>query len=462
MSGKYEELVSNITRLVGGKENVAGFEHCVTRLRFDLKDKGLADSEAIGKIGGISGIRWLNNQLQVIVGPDVGEVYDAICERDGYRKAKAIEENLDQPAEEKPKKKGFSWFLEEVSGAVFPAVTVIIATSFISLFVTILEMCGVSSESGTIQLLSLVADCGLYFLPVFVGASAARKFGGNTMLGMLLGAMMLSPTFTSMVSAGESLSIYGLPVTMVDYSSNFLPVLLAVAVMVPVEKFFKKIIPTAVKGILVPFLTMMVMIPLTFCLLGPIASIIGGYLSEGLIWLTETFGFVGIAIITAVCPLFIICGMHMTLVVYAVTLFVTQGYETTVFVAGIICTCVECGIMLAVMLRSKNTELKSTAGAALVCAFGSGTTEPALFGVTLRSKWSIAAMIIGGFAGGCVAGIGHAAAYTACYSAIWNLVAFIPGGVANVVWMVCACIVGFVVGFAFMFATFKEGDFANE
>ncbi len=459
MDAKYNQLVDNLTDLVGGKDNVSYFGHCVTRLRLDIKDKSLVQEDKIKEIPGVSGIRWVNNQMQIIIGPAVDDVYDAIRQKDGYEATEQIQENLDEPpAEGEKKKSGFSvsWLLEEISGAVFPVVTILIAASFVSLVVTILELFGLSEESNTVRVLSFVSNAGMYFLPIFVGYSAAKKFGGNVFIGMLLGAMMVEPNYVAAVEAEESLSIYGIPVTLVDYSSNFFPILLAVAVMVPVEKFFRRFIPDALKTVLVPFLTVMVMIPLTYCLIGPIASVIGGYLSSAMIWLYDTFGFLGIGIITAFSSFLVITGMHLTLVVYGITIFTTLGYEPTIFVAGIIATCVQCGICLAVMIKTKDTELKATSGAALVCAAASGTTEPALFGVTLGSTTTILATILGGFVGGCVAGLGGCAAYTLTYSAIWNIVSFVPGGVSNVVWMVIACIIGFAVSLVFTLMLFKD------
>jgi len=457
MANKYEDLVSNITQLVGGKENVMNFAHCITRLRFDVKDKGLVDTKAIESKAGVTGTRWMNHQLQIIIGPEVATVYDEICKHDGYEKNAAVAENLDAPKG----KKSLGWVMEQLSGCVFPIVTVLFANSFVTLLVTVLGMCGVSAETGTIKLLNSVASCGLYFIPVFVGYTAAKKFGGNVMLGMLIGAMMISPTYLGMVTDGTALDFVGIPVAMVNYSSNFLPTLLAVAVMVPIEKFFKKVLPGVIEGVFTPFLTLLIMIPLTFCVVGPVASTVGSWLANGMIWLYDNFGFLAGGIFVAVVPFFIMFGFHIPLVLNALALFAAQGYDTTVFVAGILCSLVQCGITLAVMLKTKNESLKSTAGGALVCAFAGGTTEPALFGVTLRSKFTLAAMVIAGFAGGCVAGLGHVAAYTITHSSIWSLVAFVPGGIPNLIWMIVACIVSFGTAFAITFFAFNEKEFAN-
>ena len=460
MANKYDALVNSITELIGGKNNVSNFAHCITRLRFDIKDKGAVNTQAIESTPGVTGIRWMNNQLQIIIGPDVANVYDQICKKDGYEKAASVSENLDSGDAgcSVKQKKGAAWLIEQISGCVYPLIIVLFATSFVSLLVTLLGLLGVDAASGTMQMLTLVASCGTYFMPVFVGYTAAKKFGGNVLLGMLMGAMLISPTFVEMVTAGESLTFLGIPVTMVNYSGGFLPTMLTVAVMVPVEKFFKKVLPDFVEGVLTPFLTLLVMVPLSFCLIAPSASIAGNYLCDGMIWLFDNLGFLAGGVLAATAPFFVMFGIHLPLVMYAMALYTTQGYDMTIFVSGILGAVVQCGILLAVIIRAKNKDLKSTAAGSLVCAFAGGITEPALYGITLRSKRTIAAMVIGGFAGGCITGLGHVAAYALCSSSIWYLVAFIPGGTANLLWMIAGCLVCLIVSFAVTFFTYNEKE----
>lgn len=455
----YDELSGKLIELIGGKENVSYFTHCTTRLRFNLKDQGLAKTDAINQLSGVSGTSWASDQLQVIIGADVDLVYDAVCHAGGFNKNEKINENLDEP---KQKKFSFNSVLEAISGAVLPIIPIIIATSFVNILATLLQKAGMSGDNGTIQMLTLVGATGMYFLPIFIGATAAKKFNTSMVLGMLIGAVMINPTYLTAVNEGTSLSLFGLPVAMVNYTSNFLPTLVAVAVMAPIEKYLRNHIPAAIKSIAVPFLTLLIMLPLTFCLIGPAASLLGTYFSKGVVWLYETFGFLGVGLLTAALPFLIISGMHMTLVVYAITLFTTLGYEPTVFVAGIIITACQAGICLMVSYKTRNAELKATSFAAFLTAVIGGTTEPALFGVTIRSKKTIYATIIGGFLGGCVAGLGHAAAYSTIYSSFWDLVAFIPGGTANLLWEIGGCLVAFISAMIFLYLTFKEEDFTYD
>ncbi|WP_296878070.1 PTS transporter subunit EIIC [Thomasclavelia sp.] len=436
----YEDVSQQIIKLVGGKENITYFTHCVTRLRFNVKDVDLIDVTAIEQISEVSGTQWFGDQFQIIVGAKVDDIYAMICKLGDFEKKETINENLDQK-----KNIGINAVIEYISGAVAPVLPILIGTSFVKIVVLLMELFNWHVDSGTYQVLTFAGDAGFYFLPVFVGGYAAKKLNCSIPLGLLLGAILIHPTLIEAVNNNTPLNIYGLPITLVNYSSGFLPVVIGVYIMSKIEKLIRKITPEFIQAIVVPFITIMLMLPIMLCIIGPLGTVLGKYLGNAIVWLYESFGFIGVALMGAFAPLIVVSGMHMTLVVYAITLFGELGYEPLVFVTGIIATLCQSAACLGVFIKTKNASIKSNALASFLSAGIGGVSEPALFGITIRYKTPLYAAFVGGGVGGAIAGLTHAVAYGLLSSSIWNIVAFLPGGMANFIWMLVACIVGFIV-----------------
>ena len=243
---KYEEIIKELLNLVGGKDNVSFFTHCVTRLRFNVKDRGLVKEDEINKLNGVLGCQWSGEQFQVIIGQAVEDVYHKICETTGLEENRVEKDKLS---------KGFSIgaIFDTIAACLSPVIPVLVGTGMLKVVILLLQMSGlISMESSTYTVLSFVADAGFYFLPVFVGASSAKKFGGNIMLGMFIGAILIHPTFISLVAEDTSLSIFGLPIYEASYSSTVFPVIISVFVMSYIEKLIVKYSPETVRSITEP------------------------------------------------------------------------------------------------------------------------------------------------------------------------------------------------------------------
>ncbi len=449
MKKNYEDISQQIVECIGGKDNVTFFTHCVTRLRFNVKDIDLINEEKVKKIKGVSGCIWFGEQFQIVVGSKVDDIYSKICQMYGFQEEKKL-------IEVTKKKWSINAVIEYISGSVAPILPILIGTSFVKIVVLLMDTFEWGVNSGTYQVLTFVGDTGFYYLPVFVGGFAAKKLNTSVPLGLLLGAILIHPSLIDAVNNSTSLNVYGIPLTLVNYSSSFFPILMSVYVMSKIENIIRRFSPESLKAILVPFLTIMIMLPILLCILGPIGTIMGTYLGNALIWIYEKLGFVGVAILGALSPLIVASGMHMTLVVYAITLFGEYGYEPLVFVTGIIVSLCQGAACLGVSIKSKDKEIKQNAFASFLTASIAGITEPALFGITLRYKKPLYAAMIGGAIGGAVAGIGAVKAYGLISSSVWNIVAFLPGGISNFVWMLIACIVGFVVSFVCTLYLYKD------
>lgn len=453
---RYEDLANSVIELVGGKDNVTFFTHCVTRLRFNVKDKSVVKKDEIADIEGVMGCQWSGDQLQIIIGQAVGDAYKLICDKTGLAKQETIDEDLD--GSKGKKKFSIGTVFDAIAGCITPLIPCLIGAGFIKIIALVVEMTGlVSATSPTYAVLSFVGDAGFYFLPVFVGATAAKKFGANMSLGMLVGAMFIHPNFVAAITEGTALNIVGIPIYSASYTSTIFPALLTVWVMAPIEKFFAKISPDAVRSITEPLLTLLVMIPLALCVLGPIGSFLGTYISEAIIWLYNTTGFFGVAIFAGLCPLLVMTGMHSSLMPYMLNSFATIGWEPIVLTGMIISNLDQAAASAAVAVKSKKTNIKSLASGCAITAFLGGVTEPAMYGVNLKYKTPLYASMIGSFVGACVAGIGKAVAYAITGSAgIFAFPIYIPGGVANVVWMAAGVVIGMIVTFVLTLFMYKD------
>lgn len=451
---RYEALANRVLDLIGGKENISFFTHCVTRLRFNVKDKGIVKLEEIEKIEGVLGCQWSGEQLQIIIGQAVGDAYNLICEKTGLAQQDAVQENLDGGK----KKFNITAVFDAIAGCITPLIPCLIGAGFIKIIALLVEMAGlVSVDSPTYLVLSFVGDAGFYFLPVFVGATAAKKFGANMSLGMLIGAMFIHPNFIAAVTAGSPLDIVGLPIYATSYTSTIFPTLITVWVMAPIEKFFAKISPDAVRSITEPLLTLLVMIPLALCVLGPIGAFLGTYISEAIIWLYNSTGFLGVAVFAGLCPLLVMTGMHSSLMPYLMNSLATLGWEPIVLTGMVISNLGQAAASAGVAVKSKKVNIKSMAGGCAITAFLGGVTEPAMYGVNLKYKTPLYASMIGSFVGGCVAGFGKAVAYAITGSAgIFGLPVYMPGGVSNVIWMVAGIVVGMITTFVLTLIMYKD------
>ncbi|MFV0479035.1 MAG: PTS transporter subunit EIIC [Anaerorhabdus sp.] len=450
---RFEDLTNNLIDLIGGKENISFFTHCVTRLRFNLKDKGLAKIEEIEKISGVVGCQWSGEQLQVIIGQAVGDAYDLICKKTGLEKEEAIKENLDG----EKKKFSIGAVVDGFAGCVTPLIPMMIGAGLIKVIVLLGTQLGLLSvESSTYLVLSLVGDAGFYFFPVYVGATAARKFGANMGLGMLVGAMLIHPSFIEAVAAGTPLSIFGLPIYAATYANGIFSTILAVFVMSYIEKFVAKHSPDAIRSITVPLITLLIIVPLTFCLLGPIGSFLGIYLAQAINWLYNTVGFFGVAVLSALYPLIVMTGMHTAFSPYLLASFATIGYDPIICPANFISNFNQGAACIAVALKSKDVNLKSVASSSAVTALVGGVTEPAMFGVNLKLKTPLYASMIGSFCGAAFIGLFNVYIYSFPGSGgLFGLPAFIGPTSKNIIYMLIGSLIGIVVTFIMTLILYK-------
>lgn len=460
----YSEMAKIIVENVGGVDNIIECYHCMSRLRLRLKDVGKVSLPEIKELGFTNTV--INgNQLQVIAGKEVYDLYDAVAAVVGNKASQGEVSDAGEVKHEKmTPKKAFFAFFGGIAGCIQPYIPVMIGAGVIKGIYLILAELGVlGSETYTYQILSAVCDAPFHFFPVFVGFNCAKQFGGNPYLGGFLGAILIHPSFTALINSGAALTFLGLPVRSVSYPSTVLPAFVAVYVMCIVEKFVVKHSPKSIRVIMEPFVTTLIMVPLTLWILAPIGDYCGiglNYIVKAIYTATGPFA---PAILAAANPFFVITGTHMAVAPLAINTLMTTGSESVLMPGGIIHNFNEGALSLAIGFKSKNSATKSTAFSSAFTALVGGISEPSLFGFFARYKSAMIALLAGQFVSGLYCGLTHTAIYTfGGGPAFLQFIAFMGGGTANLVNAVVAAILGMIVTFVIVFILYKDEAPASE
>lgn len=446
---KYKDLASDILKKVGGEENVSSVTHCATRLRFNLKDDQKADTEALKNTKGIVGVVNKGGQYQVVVGNEVNEVYRELVEVGNLGD---IDTNGNEPETESDKGV-ISKVLDTIAGTFSPIIPVLAGAGMLKALLAIIDVFGwATPESQTYQFLEFMGDAGFYFLPVVLAASAAKKFRVNQYIAMVIGAILLHPTYVSMMEAaketGEGLSFIGIPVSLVTYSSSVIPILLAIWFMSYVEPFVNKIVPKATRIILAPVLIILIVSSVTFIAIGPLGNFLGLGLGALVTFLNTHVSWLVPTIVGAFTPILVMAGMHYGLIPIGISMLASDGYDTVAGPGMMLSNIAQGGAAFAVALRARNKELKSLAATSGFTAV-LGITEPALYGINLRYRRPLIAAMIGGAVGGLFIGIFGVGRYAQVPPGLLALPAYVgPDGFSILIYAIIGIIISFIVSFA--------------
>lgn len=441
-------IAEQVLTAVGGKENIISLQHCMTRLRFTLRDEKLPDQETIKRIPGVLGVIVSGGQFQVVIGQNVPKVYVVLCEMTGVAEQPAVET---EPGETKSRitwKKIGANVMNYVAGSMTPLIPVIVAAALFRSVQVLIgpEMLGIIEAEGDLYLFfDIMYNAFFYFLPIYLGYTAAQKLGATPALGMFTACMLLVPDFTALIESGASFHVYGIPAPVNNYGQSILPILLSAWVMSYVEKFFRKIIPETFSTLFAPFFTMAVMAPVTFCALAPMGFVIGDYLGNALVVFGDFGGFAAVAVVAAVYEYLVMAGMHGFIILFAITIMLQNGSEGFILPAAACATWSVFGMAAGAVLRLRNRKEKSLAVGALVSGMVGGVVEPALYGVGVKYRRPFAAMSVGGLAGGLYAGLTQVGVYVAASSNVLVVLGYVGGGTQNIINGLVSCLVSFVV-----------------
>lgn len=436
MSKNYAALASAVVSALGGVDNIVAVTHCMTRLRFVLKDASRVDNPALKATSGVMGVVNNDNQCQVIIGNMVSHAYREVLAR------------LPQDAQGAPQevKTGFSLkrlgagILDALIGTMSPLIPAIIGGSMVKLLAMVLSMSGmVEVTSPSYIILNAIGDGAFFFLPLMVAASAAVKFKTNMSLAIAIAGVLVHPSFIELMARaaqGEQVSFGFIPVTAVKYTYTVIPALVMTWCLSYIERWVDRITPAVTKNFLKPMLIVLIAAPLAILLIGPIGIWIGTAIS-GLVYTVHDYlGWLSVAIMGALWPLLVMTGMHRVFTPTIIQTIAETGKEGMVMPSEIGANLSLGGSSLAVAWRTKNPELRQTALAAAASAIMAGISEPALYGVALRLKRPLIASLISGFICGAVAGMAGLASHSMAAPGLFTSVQFFdPANPMSIAWV---------------------------
>lgn len=384
---KYEELVNFIIKNIGGKENVISLTHCVTRLRFQLKDESKANDEVLKANDGIITVMHTAGQYQIVIGNHVGDVYETILPKLGLS-GEVVETKNKTSIKDK--------FVGLVSSIFMPAIGMLCACGMIKGLNTILSFAGIySSTSGLYTLIDAIGDSIFYFFPVIIGYTSAKKFKLTPFVGMVIGLALCYPTIN-----GADLSIVGIQMN-VSYTSTVLPVILTVAVAAPMERLLNKYIPDVVKSFLTPMIVILLSTILGYMIIGPVANTVAGWLSDGVLSLYSISPVLAGIVFGGLWQVFVVFGVHITFIVLAI-MNLAAGHPDPILSLQAFVAFSQTAVVLAIFLKTKQKKLKSICFPAIISGVF-GVTEPAIYGITLQRLPMFVISCIGGSLSGAYA-----------------------------------------------------------
>ncbi|AJQ25429.1 sucrose-specific PTS transporter subunit IIBC [Pelosinus fermentans] len=408
----YAKIAQEVVEAVGGKENIVAAAHCATRLRLVLKDEGNVNQGKLDNMDAVKGTFSTGGQYQVILGPGiVNQVYKAFTAITGIMEM-STKDVKDAGAKNLNLFQQFVKMLSDIFVPIIPAIVaggllmglnnIFTAPSLVIAGKSLVEAYPQAKDLAA--MINTFANAAFVFLPILIGFSAAKRFGGNPFLGATLGMIMVHPDLLNGWNYGSSLAkgeipawnILGFSIEKVGYQGTVLPVLAASFILAKIEQSLRKIMPSALDNLLTPLLTVFITGILTFTVVGPITRSVGNLLTEVLVWLYTTGGFIGGGIFGLLYAPIVITGMHHSFIAVETQLLanITKTGGTFIFPIAAMSNVAQGAATLAVFFVTQNSKMKSIASAAGISAV-LGITEPAMFGVNLKLKYPFIAAITG-------------------------------------------------------------------
>lgn len=410
--GKYHDLAEKIIANVGGKENINSVTHCITRLRFKLKDEGKANEDVLKNMDGVVTIMKSGGQFQVVIGNHVPLVYADVLEVAGIT-GEATEEDAE-------KGNIFNRLIDLISGCFQPFLGALTACGMLKGFNALfLYLKLYEAGSGTDLFLTAAGDCIFYFMPVAIGLTAARKFKVADFTGIAIGMAMVYPTIqASALGTGKPImtlfantilespvfiKVFGLPIIANNYTSSVVPVILVIWFASIIQKLAKRIIPEMVQTFLVPMFTILISVFFGFLIIGPIITFLTNILGSGFTALYEFSPILMSVTVGFFWQVLVIFGLHWSLIPLAMINLSTLGFDT-ILAASFSASFAQTAVVLAMFFKLKDKKLKELAIPAVISGIF-GVTEPAIYGLTLPKKKPFVISMIGAAIGGLITGL---------------------------------------------------------
>jgi PTS system beta-glucosides-specific IIC component len=416
----YDELAKQIVTLVGGVDNINDLTHCVTRLRFKLKDNGKADQKALKGLNGVLSVVLGNGQFQVVVGNAVEDIYNTILQHYQIKTEKGTD------ASEEKSGNVFTRALNMMAVIVNPIVIALAGAGMIkALLVILTTTLGVLDNTGsTYMILSAAGNSVFYFLPLLLAFSSAKAFNCNPYISVAIVGALMEPNFTGLMkNAGDVSSFMGIPVVLMKYSGTLVPAIVAVLVYSKLEKLLKKFIPKSIELFALSFAALIIMVPLSVIVIGPIGVYLANGIGDFVNLMSAQNGLVTGLVIGGGWTLLVMIGIHWGVAPIMINNISTYGYD---FIRPMVAAATfgSAGAAFGVFLKAKKKETKAFALSAVIPALLGGVTEPIVYGISLKYKKPFIAQIIGGAIAGGFMGAMHTKAFVYVFPALTTLPAF--------------------------------------
>lgn len=463
---KYDGLARIIVQNVGGSSNVISLTHCVTRLRFKLRDENKANTELLEHTDGIVKVMKSGGQYQVVIGNHVPDVYEAVCSVGKFQGASDEEEKSDMSIG--------AAIMDALSGIFQPILGVLSAVGILKGVLALLVFFELMDDTGsTYGLLYSIADGFFYFLPIILAYTASEKFKGNKFIGMAIGASLCYPSmvglatgdaigtlFTGTIFESSYFSTFlGIPVILPasGYPSSVVPIIAAVFFSVKIERLWKKILPDALKTFFVPLLTLVIIVPLTYLAIGPIVTVLSSLISAGYTTLYKTSGILAGLVLGAFWQVLVIFGLHWALIPIAFMELGLNG-SSTIITPSFAASFAQSAVVLAIILKTKDKKLKDIAIPAFISGIF-GVTEAAIYGITLPKKKPFIISCIGAAVGGAIIGGANVTSYILGGLGVFGLPNHInpeTNDISGMIWVIIATLVSIAISFVLAMITYKD------
>ena len=457
---KNKQLAESIIEHVGGKDNIISLVHCATRLRFVLKDESKADPEIVKKQVGVITVVQSGGQFQVVIGNNVADVFNAIMELTNLNEKPTTDEAAGA-------KKGIvSKLIDLVSSIFIPALVVLVAGGIFKGVVAILQVMEVvKAGDPTYNFLNAIADAPFYYLPIILGFSAVKKFGGNPYVGMALGGALVHPSVVGMLGNKFELQteFFSIPIKLIPYPSSVFPIILAAWFYSLLERNFNKIMHDSFKKFIAPLFGLIITVPLTFAVIGPVVSFLSDSVASGIIFVYELNSVIASMILAALWQVMVVFGIHWGLVPFAMN-NISVYHEDFMIPILFPAVFAQVGAVLAVMLRSKDPQVKTLASSSVLSGIF-GVTEPAIYGINLPLKRPFIIGCVSSMIGGGIIGYYHSVIYSFSFISVFSFLQLIPAtGIDEKFYaVVFGSIISFVVAtiVTYLFGIPKNKDVAD-
>ncbi|RWT56561.1 PTS beta-glucoside transporter subunit IIABC [Klebsiella quasipneumoniae subsp. similipneumoniae] len=430
---EYKALAQDILNRVGGKENIVSLVHCATRLRFKLKDNGKADAEGLKANPGVIMVVESGGQFQVVIGNHVHDVWQAVRQEAG------LSDDSEPTAESAEKGSLLGQIIDVVSGIFTPFIGVLAASGILKGMLALAVVCGwLTPQQGTYKIWFAASDALFFFFPLFLGYTAGKKFGGNPFVSMVIGGALTHPlmiqAFEASQAPGAAVEHFlGIPVTFINYSSSVIPIILASWVCCWLERKSNALLPSSMKNFFTPAICLAVVVPLTFLLIGPLATWLSHLLAQGYQIIYAVAPWLAGAAMGALWQVCVIFGLHWGLIPLMINNLTVLGHDSMLpmllpAVMG------QVGAVLGILLKTRDARQKVLAGSAFSAGIF-GITEPAIYGLTLPLRRPFIFGCVAGAIGGAIVGFSNAHVYSFGFGNIFTVAQMIPPqGLDSTVW----------------------------